>query len=91
MTKKMTVEQMRAAVEAHDAEMAAKKAAEQEAYLQPLVEVVGSDAFREIAGNLAVLAPRYEDDLHIATHLNALVTIIQNMTGEVQRRTRKES
>ena len=85
MTKKMTVEQMRAAVEAHDAEVAAKRAADQAAYLQPLVDVVETDAFKDIAQKLAALAPQYKDDFHIAAHLNGLASIMPNLAAELAR------
>lgn len=86
MTKKLTVEEMRAAVEAHDAEVAAKAAAENTAYLQPLNDVVGTEAFKEIAEKLAALAPQYKDDFRIAAHLNGLASIMPNLSAELARR-----
>lgn len=86
MATKMTIEKMRAAVEAHDAEVIAQQEAEKTAYLAPAVDLVESDAFKAIADMLAAIGEHYADDLNIAVHLNCLTTAMPNLVGELQRR-----
>lgn len=75
------IEEMRAAVAAADAEVAAQRAADRAAYIQPLADLVASPAWAEVRDRARAMRPDYADDSAIAVHLNPLADFMTRLTG----------